>query len=136
MSCNACSCTASETEPFKKICTKNQSGFRFNCSEACCMNCNPPKIFPIRALNPTGLPIVNEPVETGTAIMSATISDSEPLPIIGRPFEELKYRQPPLWKRIISGVNVLPGTFTIGSFVILVVLLVFLLLLSTLLIFA
>lgn len=134
MSCNACSCTQGSSGV--KACTKNQGGFRFNCSEACCMNCNPPKIFPIRPLNPTGLPIVNEPVETGTATMSATISDSEPVPIIGRPFEELKYTQPPLWKRILLGVNVLPGTFTIGSFVILAVLLVFLLLLSTLLIFA
>jgi len=100
------------------------------------MNCNPPKIFPIRPLNPTGLPIVNEPVETGTATMTATVSDSEPLPLIGRPFEELKYRQPALWERILRGVDVLPGTFTIGSFVVLACLLVFLLLLSTLMIFA
>ena len=136
MSCNACSCTESDNPPFKKVCTKNQSGFRFNCDEGCCMNCNPPKVFPVRQLNPTGLPIVNAPVETGTDTMTRTVSDSEPIPIIGRPFEELKRRQPSLLERILGGVKVEPGTFTIGSFVILAVLLVFLLLMSTLMIFA
>lgn len=135
MSCNACSCTDNETEPLKKYCTKSNGGFRFRCSDSCCINCNRPDRFPIKQLNPIGLPIANEPFETDSDSMTRTISISEPVPIIGRPFEQLTYKKPSVLYRILQGVRVAPNTFSIGTFVFLTVVLVCLLLLSTLAIF-
>jgi hypothetical protein len=67
--------------------------------------------------------------------MTRTVSVSEPVPIVGRPFEELTYKKPSVLYRILQGVRVAPNTFSIGTFVVLMVVLVCLLLLSTLAIF-
>lgn len=136
MSCDACSCTENESEPLMKNCTKSVGGFRFRCSDSCCLNCNRPERFPVKQVNPIGLPIENEVFEMDTDSNIKTVSVSEPIPIIGRPFEELKRRIPTRLESILQGVRVNPGTFTIQSFVTLAAILMFLFFLSTLAIFA
>jgi len=138
MSCIGCSCRPSDTDPGKKACSRKVfGGFLFNCDPDCCNDCNALPTLP-RQLNPAGISIVNAPVETGTSLMTATVSDELPIPRIGAPFEESRRVRGTQSLRdvLIMGEKIKPGEFTIESFLKLALVLAILFVTSTVIIFA
>ena len=88
------------------------------CNPKDCGDCNPPPIFPIPPKNPIGIPIINAPLETNTAKMIRTVSDTEPIPTIGAPFEQLEFR-----KKTIGSFVINVGTLLFLLFIMVLILL-------------
>lgn len=92
MSCDGCSCTTSDTNPFTKLCGRLENGYIYPCSTSCCkVDCTGNVVVPMSMLTArTNKPLQNEPLRIGNELMTATVNDDFPTQLPGSPFTTVK----------------------------------------------
>ena len=92
MSCEGCQCTTSDTNPFRKICGRMENGYIYPCVKSCCkVDCSGNVVIPMAMLTArTNKPIQNEPLLIGNELMTATVNDNFPTQLPGSPFTTVK----------------------------------------------
>jgi hypothetical protein len=91
MSCAGCMCMSSDSNPLTKICGRSENGFVYNCEKSCCkVDCSGASIQPMALLTArTNKLIQNEPLLIGNNLMTATVTDT-PSILPGAPFQKIK----------------------------------------------
>ena len=92
MSCDGCSCTTSDTNPFTKLCGRLENGYIYPCATSCCkVDCTGSVIVPMPMLTArANKPLQNEPLRIGNELMTATVNDDFPTQLPGSPFTTVK----------------------------------------------
>ena len=121
-SCDGCRCMSSDSNPLKKICGRTENGFIYECRPGCCKNnCSAASIQPMSLLSArTNKPIQNEPLQIGNELMTATVINT-PSILPGAPFQKVR--------------DLFNKPKTNGQLISIMAILLFLLVLSTVLLF-
>lgn len=92
MSCDGCTCTTSDTNPFRKMCGRVENGYIYPCASTCCkIDCTGDVIVPMSMLTArTNKSIQNEPLLIGNELMTATVDDKFPSVLPGSPFTTIR----------------------------------------------
>lgn len=92
MSCEDCKCTTSDTNPFKKMCGRLENGYIYPCPSTCCkVDCTGDVVIPMQMLSARlNQPIQNAPLKIGNELMTATVDDDYPTKLPGAPFQAVK----------------------------------------------
>jgi len=92
MSCDGCSCTTDDSNPFRKMCGRIENGYVYPCASTCCkVDCTGNVVVPMSMLTArTNKTIQNEPLLIGNELMTATVDDNFPSVLPGSPFTKIK----------------------------------------------
>ena len=121
-SCKGCKCMSSDSNPLRKMCGRIENGFVYECKSGCCKNdCSASSIQPMALLSArTNKPIQNEPLQIGSELMTATVINT-PSILPGAPFQKVR--------------DLFNKSNTNGQLISIMAILLFLLVLSTVLLF-